>query len=116
MKKVLSKKCLAPAFFAMPWFSPVVGFGNDKKGAQTLASPQTSCGVRLSRIHFSSTDRGGEMNAWQTNPKGHLRGGYLDPSFCEDTEICNLRSVDVARPARFEIKFRFTYIFWRANA
>ena len=35
-----------------------------------LASPQTSFGVRLSRIH------GGEMNAWQTNPKGRLRGGY----------------------------------------
>ena len=26
-------------------------------------------GVRLSRIHFSPTVRGGEMNAWQTNPK-----------------------------------------------
>ena len=33
-----------------------------------LASPQTSFGVRLSRIHF--------MNAWQTNPKGRLWGGY----------------------------------------
>ena len=31
-----------------------------------LASPQTSFGVRLSRIHFSPT---------QTNPKGRLRGG-----------------------------------------
>ena len=31
-----------------------------------LASPQTSFGIRLSRIHFSPTDvdvRGGEMNA-----------------------------------------------------
>ena len=28
-----------------------------------VASPQTSFGVRLSRIHFSPTDRGGEMNA-----------------------------------------------------
>ena len=30
-----------------------------------LASPQTSFGVRLSRIHFSTTDivHGGEMNA-----------------------------------------------------
>ena len=42
---------------------------------RTLASPQTSFGVRLSRI-------GGEMNAWQTNPKGRLRGGYphISPS------------------------------------
>ena len=31
--------------------------------------------VRSSRIHFSLTDRGGEMNAWRTNPKGRLRGG-----------------------------------------
>ena len=30
---------------------------------EKLASPQTSFGVRLSRIHFSPTDRGGEMNA-----------------------------------------------------
>ena len=28
-----------------------------------LASPQTSFGVRLSRIHFSPTSVGGEMNA-----------------------------------------------------
>ena len=29
-----------------------------------------------SRIHFSPTDvRWGEMNAWQTKPKGRLRGG-----------------------------------------
>ena len=43
-----------------------------------VASPQTSFGVGLSLIHFSPTDvvRGGEMNAWQTNPKGRLRGGY----------------------------------------
>ena len=43
-----------------------------------VASPQTSFGVRLSRIHFSPTDvvRWGEMNAWRTNPIGHLRGGY----------------------------------------
>ena len=35
-----------------------------------LASPQASFGVRSSR--------GGEMNAWWTNPKGRLRGGcYL---------------------------------------
>ena len=40
----------------------------------TIASPQTSFGARLSRIHFSSTR--GEMNAWQTNPKGRLRGGF----------------------------------------
>ena len=34
----------------------------------TLASPQTSFGVCLSRIHFSPTDvvRGGEMNAKRT--------------------------------------------------
>ena len=38
-----------------------------------LASPQTSFAVRLSRIHF------GEMNAWQTNHKGRLRGGYTGP-------------------------------------
>ena len=33
----------------------------------------------LSRIHFSPADdvRGGEMNAWQTNPNGRLRGGYV---------------------------------------
>ena len=37
-----------------------------------VASPQTSFGVRLPRIHFS---RGREMNGWQTNPKGRLRGG-----------------------------------------
>ena len=42
---------------------------------KALASPQTSFGVRLSRIHFFPMD-GGEMNAWQTNPKGRLRGGY----------------------------------------
>ena len=48
----------------------------DKVYAQKLlASSQTSFGVRLSRIHFSPTDRGEEMNAWQTNPKGRLRGG-----------------------------------------
>ena len=35
-----------------------------------LASPKTSFGVRLSRIHFWE-----EMNAWQTNPTGRLRGG-----------------------------------------
>ena len=35
----------------------------------TLASPQTSFGVRV----------WGEMNAWQTNPKGRLRGGYIYP-------------------------------------
>ena len=34
-----------------------------------------------------------------------------DLSFCEDTEIWNLRSVDVAHSAGFEIKFGFTYIF-----
>ena len=35
------------------------------KAFDTVASPQTSFGVRLSRIHFSPTDqvRGGEMNA-----------------------------------------------------
>ena len=37
-----------------------------------LASPQTSFGVRLSCIHL--------MNAWQTNPKGRLRGGYYLPN------------------------------------
>ena len=35
------------------------------KSTAGLASPQTSFGVRLSRIHFS------------TNPKGRLRGGYF---------------------------------------
>ena len=39
-----------------------------------LASLQTSFGVRSSRIHFSPTE--GERNAWRTNPKGRLRGGY----------------------------------------
>ena len=33
------------------------------KTVESVASPQTSVGVRLSRIHFSPTDRGGEMNA-----------------------------------------------------
>ena len=33
---------------------------------RALASPQTSVRVRLSRI---------QMNAWQTNPNGRLRGG-----------------------------------------
>ena len=47
-----------------------------KHCTKNLASPQTSVGVRLSRIRFSPTDRGGEMNAWQTNPNGRLRGGY----------------------------------------
>ena len=41
--------------------------------APILASPKTSFRVRSSRIHFSPTDRGGEMNAWRTNPKGRLR-------------------------------------------
>ena len=31
--------------------------------AVRLSLPQTSFGVRSSRIHFSPTDRGGEMNA-----------------------------------------------------
>ena len=35
---------------------------NIKKSYLELASPQTSFGVRLSRIHFSPTVRGGEMN------------------------------------------------------
>ena len=33
------------------------------KGEEGVAFPQTSFGVRLSRIHFSPTVRGGEMNA-----------------------------------------------------
>ena len=39
--------------------------GKLKLAFTSLASPQTSFGVRLSRIHFSPTDvvRGGEMNA-----------------------------------------------------
>ena len=45
--------------------------------APVLASPQTSFGVCSSRIHFSPTDRGGEKNAWRTNPKGRLQGGYI---------------------------------------
>ena len=45
-----------------------------------LASPQTSVGVRLLRIHFSPV--GGEMNAWQPNPNGRLWGGYV--SLCCD--------------------------------
>ena len=42
-----------------------------------IVSPQTSFGVRSSRIHFSPRDdvRGGEMNASRMNPKGRLRGG-----------------------------------------
>ena len=39
-----------------------------------LASPQTSFGVRSSRIHFSPTAE--KMHAWRTNPKGRLQGGY----------------------------------------
>ena len=46
-----------------------------------IASPQTSFGVRSSRNHFSPTE--GEMNAWQTNPKGRLRGGYFCKVSCE---------------------------------
>ena len=34
-----------------------------------------------------------------------------DLSFCEDTEIWNLRSVDVAHPARFEINSDFPTYF-----
>ena len=46
---------------------------------RAIASPQTSFGVRSSRIHspsrsLSPTDRGEEMNAWRTNPKERLRG------------------------------------------
>ena len=53
------------------------------QASQALASPQTSFGVRSSRIHFSPTDvRGEEMNAWRTKPKGRLRGGYPS-SRCE---------------------------------
>ena len=40
------------------------------------ASQQTSFGVHSSRIHFSPTDRGAEMNVWLTNPKGRLREVY----------------------------------------
>ena len=45
--------------------------------SKIVASPQTSCGVYSSRIHFSPTDvvRGGDMNAWRTNPTGRLRCG-----------------------------------------
>ena len=49
--------------------------GRRLKGTLPVASLQTSFGVRLSRIHFSPL-RGGEMNAWQTNRKERLRGGY----------------------------------------
>ena len=45
--------------------------------APVLASPKTSLRVRSSLIHLSPTDRGGEMNAWRTNPKGRLQGGYI---------------------------------------
>ena len=43
--------------------------------------PQTSLWARSSRIQsppqsLSPTDRGGEMNAWLTNPKGRLREVY----------------------------------------
>ena len=69
-----------PAFFRFTgsWGRPFHfwGEGGGKGGMGDLASPQTSFGVRLSRIHFYPMDRGGEMNAWQTNPKGRLRGGY----------------------------------------
>ena len=46
---------------------------------RAIASPQTFFGDRSSRIHshprsLSPTDRGGEMNAWRTNPKQGLRG------------------------------------------
>ena len=45
---------------------------------RAIASPQTSFGVRSSRIHspprsLSPTDRGEEMNAWRTNHKERLR-------------------------------------------
>ena len=42
----------------------------------SLASPQTSFEVRLSRIHFS-----------QTNPKGHLRGGYPKAGFVQSLKL-----------------------------
>ena len=66
---------LAPAFYAGYEDSIAV------ESVTYLASSQTSFGVRSSRIHFSPTDRGGEMNAWQTNPKERLRGGYNIPDF-----------------------------------
>ena len=45
--------------------------------APVLVSPKTSFRIRSSRIHFSPSDRGEEMNAWRTNPKGRLQGGYI---------------------------------------
>ena len=36
------------------------GYESEKIALARLASPQTSFGVRLSRIHFSPTVRGGE--------------------------------------------------------
>ena len=41
-----------------------------KRGEVRVASPQTSFGVRLSRIHFSPMERNGEMG-----PRG--RNGYV---------------------------------------
>ena len=40
---------------------------------ELVASPQTSFGFVC---HAFISLRGGEVNAWQTNPKGRLRGGY----------------------------------------
>ena len=58
-----------------------------------LASPQTSLGfvrhVSGARIHFSPSVRGVEMNAWRTNPKGRLRGGYMTPLFCPTFLYCS---------------------------
>ena len=68
-------------FFILVSVNKESGYESEKIALARLASPQTSFGVRSSRIHFSPTVRGGEgpwvrMNAWRTNPKGRLRGGY----------------------------------------
>ena len=38
-------------------------------------NPERKCRLCLADV------RGGEMNAWQTNPKGRLRGGYRNMCF-----------------------------------
>ena len=43
-------------------------------------------GERKSRLCLADV-RGGEMNAWQTNPKGRLRGGYMGWEFQQITEL-----------------------------
>ena len=68
-------------FFFLVSVNKESGYESEKIALARQEPPQTLFGVRSSRIHFSSTVRGGEgpwvrMNAWRTIPKERLRGGY----------------------------------------